>query len=143
MHGSTLIAMAQAIEESDIVIYCMTEKYSESRNCQKEAEYAFVRQKIMIPLLLQSKYKPTGWLGLILGADFYIDFTKNDFIQNYQKLKSEIESHAMRINKYENKDVKPIPSSNTDDPKLNPPPLQSVQTKPNSSEKESRSCVLL
>ncbi|CAF1424241.1 unnamed protein product [Adineta ricciae] len=143
MHGSTLIAMAQAIEESDIVIYCMTEKYSESRNCQKEAEYAFVRQKIMIPLLLQSKYKPTGWLGLILGADFYIDFTKNEFIQNYQKLKSEIESHAMRMNKDENNDVKPILSSNTDDPKPDPPPLQSVQTKPNSSEKESRSCVLL
>lgn len=143
MHGSTLIAMAQAIEESDIVIYCMTEKYSESRNCQKEAEYAFVRQKIMIPLLLQSKYKPTGWLGLVLGADFYIDFTKNEFIQNYQKLNSEIESHAMRLNKHDNDNVKPTPPSNKDEPKPNGSPSQPVLTKPDSSGKKSRICVLL
>ena len=97
MHGSTLMAMAQGIEDSDIIIFCMTENYSKSPNCQKEAEYAFVRQKVMVPLLLQSKYKPTGWLGFLLGASFYIDFTKNDFTQNYAKLKSEIKANAKRI----------------------------------------------
>ena len=25
------------------------------------------------------QYKPTGWLGLLLAASFYIGFTKNDF----------------------------------------------------------------
>ena len=77
MHGNTLVAMAQGIENSDIILYCVTEQYSLSPYCQKEAEYAFVQQKIMIPLLLQSKYKPKDWLGLLLGASLYIDFTKN------------------------------------------------------------------
>ena len=87
MHGSTLAAMAQAVEDSDIILYCVTQNYSQSLNCQKEAEYAFVRQKIMIPLLLQSSYKPIGWLGLLMGASLYIDFTKNDYNQNYCEAK--------------------------------------------------------
>ncbi|UJR24868.1 hypothetical protein I4U23_006237 [Adineta vaga] len=148
MHGSTLLAMAKAIEDSDIIIYCITEKYSESRNCQKEAEYAFVQQKPMIPLLLQPKYKPTGWLGLLLGADLYIDFTKNDFLENYQKLKSEIESNSIRMNKNKNDDENLTSNSNTNDKKPHNttndnPSLQSTQKNPKTSKENSRSCDLL
>ena len=141
MHGSTLAAMAQAIEDSDIILYCVTQNYSQSMNCQKEAEYAFVRQKIMIPLLLQSGYKPTGWLGLLMGASLYIDFTKNDYTQNYAKLKSEIEGNASRINNNRNDVPKLTLNSTANDQQQsheagNHPPLQSTNTK-------SRGCVLL
>jgi hypothetical protein len=37
------------------------------------------------PLLVQSKYKPDGWLGMLLGTKLYIDFTKkiiNRIIEN-------------------------------------------------------------
>lgn len=128
MHGSTLAAMAQGIEDSDIFLFCVTQNYSQSPNCQKEAEYAFVQEKIMIPLLLQSKYKPTGWLGLLMGASLYIDFTKNDFIENYARLKSEIELNASRVS-----------SNKNDVPKLT---LDSTNTNSTSIEKKSRSCVL-
>ncbi|CAF4413313.1 unnamed protein product [Rotaria sp. Silwood2] len=104
--------MAQAIEDSDIILFCVTEKYSQSLNCQKEAEYAFVQQKIMIPLLLQSNYKPTGWLGLLMGTSLYIDFTKNDFTQNYSKLIHEIAANAMRITSNKN-DVPRLTSNST------------------------------
>ena len=39
-----------------------------------EAEYAFQRKKPVIPVMLQRKYKPDGWLGLIIGAKLYINF---------------------------------------------------------------------
>ena len=134
MHGNTLMAMAQAIEDSDIIIYGVTEGYSASPNCQKEAEYAFVRQKVMVPLLLQSKYKPTGWLGFLLGASLYIDFTKNDFPQNYAKLKSEIETNAMRIPGNGNEAVIVTPDA---------PPIDRVATPKLTVGTKSRSCVLL
>jgi hypothetical protein len=91
MHGSTLDCMAHAVEQSTVIIICITEKYKQSPNCQSEAEYAYRLRKPLIPVLLQSKYKPDGWLGMLLGTRLYIDFTKNDFDTNYKKLVKEIE----------------------------------------------------
>lgn len=70
----------------------MTEKYKQSPNCQSEAEYAYRLKKPFIPILLQSKYKPDGWLGFLLGTKLYIDFTKSDFQSNCNKLVKEIEA---------------------------------------------------
>ncbi|CAF3160052.1 unnamed protein product [Rotaria sp. Silwood2] len=146
MHGSTLVAMAQAIEDSDIILFCVTEKYSQSPNCQKEAEYAFVRQKIMIPLLLQSNYKPTGWLGLLMGTSLYIDFTKNEFAQNYLKLKSEIEANELRITSNKNDVPRLILDSTANKKQIHKetdsPRLQLTTVKPDLVVKKSRSCVL-
>jgi hypothetical protein len=101
----------------------------------------------MIPLLLQSKYKPTGWLGLLLGASLYIDFMKNDFTRNYEKLKREIEANAMRISSNQNEVVKLTLDSNTNDKEhirkaADNPPLQSTKTNSVAIGKQSRSCVL-
>ncbi|CAF3367398.1 unnamed protein product [Rotaria sp. Silwood2] len=146
MHGNTLVAMAQAIEDSDIILFCVTEKYSQSLNCQKEAEYAFVQQKIMIPLLLQSNYKPTGWLGLLMGTSLYIDFTKNDFTQNYSKLIHEIAANAMRITSNKNDVPRLTSNSTTNNEKTHretdSPRPQLTTAKTELTVRKSRSCVL-
>ncbi|UJR08841.1 hypothetical protein I4U23_013095 [Adineta vaga] len=92
MHGSTLDCMAHAVEQSYVMIVCMTEKYKQSPNCQSEAEYAYRLKKPFVPILLQAKFKPNGWLGMLLGTRLYIDFTKSDFDSNYKKLVNEIEA---------------------------------------------------
>uniref|UniRef100_A0A1I8H3D3 TIR domain-containing protein n=1 Tax=Macrostomum lignano TaxID=282301 RepID=A0A1I8H3D3_9PLAT len=73
--GSTLSAMADAVECSYAVLMCMSRKYKDSNNCRVEAEYAWRLGKKVVPLLLEQKYKPTGWLGLMLGANLYYDFS--------------------------------------------------------------------
>ena len=40
MMGSTLEAMAAAIESSDAIVMCVTNRYKESQACRTEAEYA-------------------------------------------------------------------------------------------------------
>ena len=40
MMGSTLEAMAAAIEQSDAIIMCVTHRYKESQACRTEAERA-------------------------------------------------------------------------------------------------------
>lgn len=92
MHGSTLDCMAHAVEQSCVIIMCMTEKYKQSPNCQSEAEYAYRLKKPFVPILLQAKFKPDGWLGMLLGTKLYVDFTKSDFDSNYKKLVKEIEA---------------------------------------------------
>ncbi|XP_055872747.1 uncharacterized protein LOC106059484 isoform X3 [Biomphalaria glabrata] len=75
MGGSTLQAMADAVENAAVVLICMSEKYKQSPNCRTEAEYTFQLRKDYIPLMMQKKYRPDGWLGAILGAKLFFDFT--------------------------------------------------------------------
>ena len=55
MMGSTLEAMAIAVEQSDAIVMCVTSRYKESQACRTEAEYAFTRKKL-IPVMLEKGY---------------------------------------------------------------------------------------
>ena len=74
MGGSTLETMAKAVEDSSVVLICLSERYKESPNCRSEAEYTYKLGKDIIPLMMQRNYKPDGWLGFLLGRKFWIDF---------------------------------------------------------------------
>ncbi|KAK3746536.1 hypothetical protein QZH41_007374 [Actinostola sp. cb2023] len=64
MGGSTLEAMARAVEDSAVVLVCVSQKYKESSNCRSEAEYAFQLKKDIVPLMMEGNYRPDGWLGI-------------------------------------------------------------------------------
>jgi len=93
MHGSTMMAMADAIENSQIILICMSDAYKQSVYCQSEAHYAFEKQSYLIPLIMKLRYKPDGWLGIIVSGKLYIDFAKNQFNVGYEKLINEIKQY--------------------------------------------------
>jgi len=74
MMGSKLDAMASAIENSWLVLICVTEKYKDSPACRLEGEYCSTLRKPFIPLILEKGYKPNGWLGILLGSKMYYSF---------------------------------------------------------------------
>jgi len=86
MQGSTLQAMADAVERSCIVLICLTQKYKESPNCRSEAEYTNKLRKHFIPLMLESNYQPDGWLGILLGEKLYYPFDETNFEATFNKL---------------------------------------------------------
>ncbi|XP_046350500.2 uncharacterized protein LOC124131332 [Haliotis rufescens] len=91
MEGSTLQAMAEAVEGASVVVVCMSERYKLSQNCRSEAEYAFDLRKPIIPLILQRDYKPNGWMGIIKGTKLYFDFSgKYPFDQKASELIKEL-----------------------------------------------------
>lgn len=96
MHGATMSAMADAIENSQFVVVCMSDSYKQSVYCQSEAHYAFQRQCGFIPIVMKQKYRPDGWLGIMVSGKVYIDFPKFDFEQAYLKLKNEIDQHRRK-----------------------------------------------
>jgi len=71
MMGSTLEAMAAAIESSDAIIMCISGRYKESQACRTEAEYAYTRKKTLIPVKVEKGYDPDGWLGILVGSKLY------------------------------------------------------------------------
>jgi hypothetical protein len=59
IHGSSLEAMAQAVERSFCVLICMTDKYKHSTYCRAEAEYSFNLKKPIVPIIMQVKTTAT------------------------------------------------------------------------------------
>lgn len=78
MSGSTLSAMAEAVEGSEVVIVCLSSKYQNSKNCRLEGEYAHLNSKTIIPLMMENNFRPTGWLGLIIGGRLWFDFSSEE-----------------------------------------------------------------
>lgn len=87
MHGQTMVAMADAIENSEFVFICMSEAYKQSAYCQSETHYAFERQCHLIPLIMKPSHRPDGWLGILVSGKIYVDFPKLGFDIAYEKLK--------------------------------------------------------
>ncbi|XP_072019557.1 uncharacterized protein [Amphiura filiformis] len=78
MRGDILDAMADAVEKSDVILICMTERYKDSTSCRSEAKYASKKNKHIVPLLLEADYDPDGWLGILLGTKLFYKFCSDD-----------------------------------------------------------------
>eukprot|EP01041_Mallomonas_annulata_P001806 gene1806-3503_t len=96
MQGSTMEAMAQAVEDSDLIIVLVSRKYKESPNCRLEGEYSYQRHKDIIPLLVEPGYTADGWLGALLGTKLWYDFTApTKFSESFKQLKRAIDKLFM------------------------------------------------
>eukprot|EP00550_Attheya_septentrionalis_P005492 CAMPEP_0198296402 /NCGR_PEP_ID=MMETSP1449-20131203/32327_1 /TAXON_ID=420275 /ORGANISM="Attheya septentrionalis, Strain CCMP2084" /LENGTH=605 /DNA_ID=CAMNT_0043997009 /DNA_START=14 /DNA_END=1831 /DNA_ORIENTATION=+ len=79
MSGSTLQAMAEAVEDSAVIISCVSQKYQESVACRTEAEYAYSLNKEVVPLMFEEQpWRASGWLGAQLGTKLWYDFSSDD-----------------------------------------------------------------
>ncbi|CAF2350000.1 unnamed protein product [Rotaria sp. Silwood2] len=90
MYGPAMSAMADAVENSEFVIMCMSDSYKRSTYCQAEAEYAFNCKRRLLPLIVREGYRPDGWLGFMIGSRIYVDFGRFDFNTACEKLIAEI-----------------------------------------------------
>ena len=99
MCGSTLEAMARAVENACAVLVCVSHKYKESPNCRSEAEYAYQQRKTVIPLMMEENFKPDGWLGIIVGTKLWFDFRGHEIAHaSIEKLKKELGNRGKRAN---------------------------------------------
>jgi male-specific lethal 1 len=71
MMGSTVDAMAEAVEGAEVMLIGVSRAYKESSNWRREAQYGMQRQKDMIPLMMQEGYQADGWLGMLLGTKLW------------------------------------------------------------------------
>ncbi len=120
LRGSTMIGMANAIENSEYVLICMSNTYKQSVYCQSEAHYAFERGCRLIPIIIESNYKPDGWLGIIVSGKIYVNFAEVEFKLAYQKLKNEINEQRHQFS------IKPEEKDQINTNSINPKQIQST-----------------
>ncbi|CAF3785518.1 unnamed protein product [Rotaria socialis] len=78
-HRQAMEVVADAIENSEFVIICMSDSYKRDNHCQAEIEYAFNSKRSLIPLFLRQGYKPDQWSASMISTNSYIDFAGSDF----------------------------------------------------------------
>jgi len=111
MKGSTLEAMANAVEDAYLILITVSSNYKASANTRSEAEYAFQLKKPIIPLMMERDYKADGWLGFIVGSKLWIDFIDENNIESssLNNLVAEIHRQGFKPDN-ENEVLKPQPS---------------------------------
>jgi hypothetical protein len=107
-HILAMEIVAEAIENSELVIIFMSDSYKRDNHCQAQAEYALITKRLLLPLVVHDGYKPDGWLSSIISNNNYIDIGKYDFKVASEMLLKEIEQRQPRKNII---DVKPTVST--------------------------------
>lgn len=124
-------AMADAVENSEFVLLCMSDSYKRSTYCQAEAEYAFGCKRRLVPLIVRPGYRADGWLGFMIGSRIYIDYGAFDFDTACQKLVAEISRQSQR----------PLPSKATapeSAPEKPPEPVVKIESAAPPEEKQEK-----
>ena len=75
MTGDVLEKMGQAVESAHVVVVALSRSYQISPNCRTEASYAFQLRKPIVPILVED-FRPSGWLGALVGMRLYVDFSR-------------------------------------------------------------------
>lgn len=112
MMGNIDAAMASGIDGADAVIVCLTENYCKKvnetarnprkrDNCLKEWTYANIRNKIMIPVVMEPEMLslnnwPAGIVSLYFGSTLYINASKNNLHYSIFELIKQLERYHLQ-----------------------------------------------
>ena len=94
MGGNIDAAMANGIDNADVILVCLTEEYCKKvnetakdprkrDNCLKEWTYSNIQGKLMIPVIMEScLYNVSNWppgvVSLYFGSTLYLDATSDN-----------------------------------------------------------------
>ncbi|CAF1057876.1 unnamed protein product, partial [Rotaria magnacalcarata] len=93
-----LQALANAVENSYVVLLCFNSAYAASEYCRKEACYAIEKRIPYIPPRMEAAFDPTGWLGITIADHVYCDFSSlNDFNKALEKLMRQIKNFETQL----------------------------------------------
>jgi len=92
MSGNINDSMAFGVDNAIVVCPFMTQKYSDSKNCKKELNYADAQDHVnVVPIMAQKDWKASGWLGIITAGLLWMDFRPGtDFEKSLTSLTKEI-----------------------------------------------------
>ncbi|CAF1284482.1 unnamed protein product [Rotaria sordida] len=91
MVDDILVSMAQAVENSYIILICINQQYYTSDYCRLEAEYAAENRIKFIPCLMEKSFRAESWLGIIKGSNVHVDFSSvENFDHSFEELVRQI-----------------------------------------------------
>ncbi|CAF1361093.1 unnamed protein product [Adineta steineri] len=83
----------KVIDNSDWIIVCVSDTYSQAYRCQKEARYASDMKKNILMVKVTDGYRMNDWLSFIKPGKIQFQLSKNKitFKTTYQKIRQELQ----------------------------------------------------
>lgn len=82
--------LVEAVNESALIVVCLSKSYKRDNHCQAITKYAFHSKHRILPLIVKKGYKIDGWLKSIVDKQNTIQIDSNDFKTNCSLLLEEI-----------------------------------------------------
>lgn len=101
--------IAKTIDNSALILVCISDSYKQDNHCQAVAEYAFKSKRFILPLIVHKEYKFDGWLTSTINKNMSVDFSISDF-----KIASSL--LIKTINQHHKKKLETIISMNIEQP---------------------------
>ena len=106
--------IAKVIDNSAMILLCLSDLYEQDNHCQAVAEYAFNSKRFILPLIVQKGYKIDRWLTSIINDDTPIDFSTPDFKSSSSLLIEKIDQyHQTRLSDEKSRTTTPIKLAQT------------------------------
>ncbi|CAF4300799.1 unnamed protein product, partial [Adineta steineri] len=88
----------KVIDNSDWIIVCVSDTYSQAYRCQKEARYASDMKKNIIMVKVTDGYRMNDWLSFIKPGKIQYNLSKNkiNFKTTYQKIRQELKHQTQK-----------------------------------------------
>lgn len=85
-------SMADGVSNASVVVCFLSQRYQESENCMLECKYAKQCGVGLIPVMMQSQWKPSGWLGIIMAGKLWVRLSEeSQFEENVHQLHGQIQ----------------------------------------------------
>ena len=68
MQADIYDSMAEGVQNAAAVVCCMSDKYSDSKNCALELKFAAQTGVPIVPAMVQANFVATGWLGILTAG---------------------------------------------------------------------------
>ena len=95
-------SMADGVSNASVVVCFLSQRYQESENCMLECKYAKQCGVGLIPVMMQSQWKPSGWLGIIMAGALWVRLSEeSQFEENVHQLHGQIQQVVGASNEIE------------------------------------------
>ncbi|CAF0910631.1 unnamed protein product [Rotaria sordida] len=95
-HEQTTDIQTEVIDNSTLIVLCISNSYKRDNQCQNVAEYAFNSKRPILPLIVRAGYTNDGWLTTIINKHRPIDFATSDFKMASSLLIQDINQHVKK-----------------------------------------------
>jgi hypothetical protein len=87
----------KGIRACRVFVSCVTERYTQSRNCRREVALANLYQKPIIPILMEKiEWPPPGSLALVFAELLYIEMTV-DIDEKFDRLAEQVKKYVNSV----------------------------------------------
>ena len=74
MAGDIMQAMANAVDQSALILVAVSQGYHDSPNCKRELAYAARKKKHILYYVVDADYVIDGWLAVYMGDSLFVNF---------------------------------------------------------------------